>query len=564
MNQFGCFIKRLISNCETEKVLLVGPSAIELDIELKEIEFIQLNDPSLDNSTHPYDSVSSQTRIPPEKLRVVEVDLQNDFSIPQEFLEDSIVICRDVFDCLPNPHFLIKALADARQHCAYLVITCKDRIRVEGFTLAASEAIPLGNPRWSSEKFFQQLVTNGFPPNIFFGHTSDAGGSNYKNITLAIAGREVEFVQQSAPFKVAAIINLFNEADIIEAVVRHLVSQDVEVHLVDNWSDDGSYELCMTLVEQGLVKQLKRFPDEKSCHYEWALQLQHTVDYASKLDADWIIHYDADEIRCSPWRDLTLNQAVQFVDSLGYNAIDFTVIDFRFTAFNNDELFSQNKFQYFEFNKIEANTKQVKAWKNKRQLVNLHSSGGHEAIFDGRRVYPIKFLIMHYSLRSQHQAQKKIFINRKPRIQKEKAELGWHVHFDQYEHIDFIEPWQESELIAYDRIRFYDEFLIERLSGCGLSTAGGNVLNTSTLRKVGDQLAIYVQNIDMLHDDIRKSDEKIIRLEMELKNVREEIESILMSNSWRVTKPLRETRHHMARIMWRLRHNLQRMLKSFK
>jgi len=151
--------------------LFIGYPNFDFSINSNEIQFIQLNDPSLENSSHPYHSTSSQIKIPPEKLSIIEADLQNHFIVPQEFLEGSIVICNDVFDQLPNPHFLIKALAEARQHCAYMFIICKDRLRVEGFALPTSENIPLNNPRWSSEQFFQQLVINGFPPNMFFGHT---------------------------------------------------------------------------------------------------------------------------------------------------------------------------------------------------------------------------------------------------------------------------------------------------------------------------------------------------------------------------------------------------------
>jgi len=578
LNQFDCFVNRLLYLAEINRVLFIGYPKVDLSIDLNEIQFIQLNDPSLDNFTHPYDSVSSQTRVPPEKLHIVEVDLQNDFSIPQELLEGSLVICNDVFGHFPNPHFLIKALADARQHCAYMVITCIDRLRVEGFTLPTFETTPLGNPRWSSEQFFQQLVINGFPPNIFFGHTSNECGSNYKNLALVVAGIDAEPVIEPKEFKTAAIINLFNEADVIECVVNYLATQGVEVHLIDNWSEDGSYEICQRLVNEGLAKYCKRFPDEKSDHYEWAAQLKHSAIYALALDADWIVHYDADEIRCSPWPQLTLNKAFQFVDSLGYSAVDFTVIDFRFTDEGEGSTAPPDRLNYFEFPRHQANFSQIKAWKNLHQLVDLHTYGGHEVVFEQRKVYPLKFLTKHYSLRSKKQAEEKIYRRRIPRIQKERDELGWHVHFDLYTYIDQIEPWSKDELIYFKELHFNDEFLIERLSGCGLQHHDFQSLNVANLAKLyrevvpflsenlTDKQAISKRNAEIaaLKAELLIRDEWAQRLDNQLKEERKKLLDLTQSNSWRLTLPLREVHRWISSPGLQVKRYIKRFLRLTK
>src|SRR5580765_5310371 len=91
---------------------------------------------------------------------------------------------------------------------------------------------------------------------------------------------------------VSAIINVFNECDILEQVVRYLKDQGVQVHIVDNWSTDGSYELARTMLAQDVCSNAIRFPAEQPTDYDWTGLLRHTAEYGAKLQSDWIIHYD--------------------------------------------------------------------------------------------------------------------------------------------------------------------------------------------------------------------------------------------------------------------------------
>src|SRR5262245_2572987 len=470
------FLNYLIQRVQAKRLICVGGNLAKNFVDEKaSFEVIQFS---------PLGG-SQASEYADKHVRIIETNLEQPFQIDHTLLEDAIVVCFDVLDQLEDPNPLITTLANARQHCKFMLITVADRVRTAGFTFSEPSNDTRSNLKWSAEEFFQALVTAGFPQTMLFGFTSNSSGLEPKNSILVVAGVEAEPTIVPGDFRVAAIINLYNEIDVIETTVRYLVYQCFEVHCIDNWSDDGSFELCQELLNNNLLKGLARFPDQKTNDYEWAKQLAHTADYAATLDVNWVIHYDADEIRCSPWKNISFFDAIRYVDLLGYTAIDFAVIDFRFTD-DSDKNFSPDEYHYFEFGRQPADFNQIKAWKNWHQVVDLVVHGGHEAVFAEQRVYPLKFLIKHYSLRNKNQATKKIFRDRIPRITKERVERGWHVHFDQYAYLQSMEPWNSYELTFYDESRFKYEFLVERLSGVGITKENSLRINKNNADNLED------------------------------------------------------------------------------
>jgi hypothetical protein len=398
--------------------------------------------------------------------------------LDSETWHDSIVMCVDTIERHRNPKRLVRELAELRTRCAWLLLCTPDRVKRNG-------VLELRSPsqlrkRWTCEEFGRLLINAGFSTNMLIGYTVDNATDLSKDMVAVIAGKEAEFREVPRRNKIAAIIHVFNEADILEVVARQLQMQGIDVHLVDNWSNDGSYELGQQLANEGVCAAIYRFPDERNNEYEWTRQLEHTSEYAAGMNADWILHHDADEIRCPPWRNVSLARAIDFVDYLGYTAIDFSVINFLFTDEQDKyERFSADRLKWFEWPRHPANFLQIKAWKNISR-VRLSSSGGHEAQFDGRRIYPLKFLTKHYPLRSHTQANRKLYAERFPRGEKERSEKEWHVHYDAFQRIRRLEAWRRYELLTFDEKTFNSEFLVERISGIGIDRESRAPLNLQT------------------------------------------------------------------------------------
>ena len=91
----------------------------------------------------------------------------------------------------------------------------------------------------------------------------------------------------------------------------------------------------------------------------------------------------------------------------------------------------------------------IRCWKWTGATVDLVSSGGHSADFDGRRVFPIPFLLRHYPIRGQTHGTRKVFEDRLPRFDRAERDRGWHVQYDglDAQHA-FVRP--VGELSPYD------------------------------------------------------------------------------------------------------------------
>jgi hypothetical protein len=291
-------------------------------------------------------------------------------------------------------------------------------------------------------------------------------GKDAEYPSVLIGGTDIHYKKTTFQAKVAALIHVYNESDILAETIRFLIEQGVHVHIIDNWSTDGSWEIAGSFPVMQVSKE--RFPAEgPSDHFELYKQCEYSEQLSKQLPYDWFLHYDADELKYTPWKNVSLQQAISFVDDLGYNAIDFTVLDFRYTTDKDAVSVNiEHNNTWFEFGKRPGHFRQVKCWKKQEQL-DLKNTAGHNVEFPGINVYPIKFLNKHYSLRSKEQARKKLVEQRLPRTQKEKSERGWHTHIDQ-----LIEQqakgWDKKDLIEWKENSFQQQYLLERISGVGI------------------------------------------------------------------------------------------------
>jgi glycosyl transferase family 2 len=251
---------------------------------------------------------------------------------------------------------------------------------------------------------------------------------------------------------VVAIVAAYNEADIIGQVVGDLIEHNVQVYVLDDGSTDGTADAVERFVGDGVL-QIERLPaagrDTSPAPFDWERILRRKAELAQTLRADWFIHHDADEFRESPWRGVPLADAIRRVDALGFNAIDFLSLDFwpvhdRFRA--GDDV--RAEFTHYAA-RAPYDRVQIRCWKNVGRPVDLASSGGHEAQFDGRNVFPVRFISRHYPIRSQAHGERKVFQERQGRFREEERARGWHVQYDaMHEGMSFIRD--PTTLTPYD------------------------------------------------------------------------------------------------------------------
>lgn len=257
-------------------------------------------------------------------------------------------------------------------------------------------------------------------------------------------------------FRVVAILSAYNEEDIIGPVLAHLIENGIEVYFLDNDSTDGTVQEAERWVGRGVIR-IEQFPADRSgggSAFDWGAILRRKEDLANELSADWFIHHDADEIRESPWPGVSLRDALRWVDRLGYNCIDFRVVNFPpidngFRRGDDPRTYFRYWEQPGEFDEI-----QIKAWKKGSPPISLFPFGGHEVRFRDRRVFPIRFLLRHYPIRSQQHGERKVFAERKARFLGAERAKGWHVQYDAWKEGDsFLGEPYHLHLFDDDRMR---------------------------------------------------------------------------------------------------------------
>ena len=307
---------------------------------------------------------------------------------------------------------------------------------------------------------------------MFIGLTASDNASFEKNTVLAVLQNNSapRALETFAPpdFRVLALMAAYNEEDIIVQSIKKWTDQGMRVHILENWSTDATYDLIQQLAAH-LPVTVERFPQSgPSPYFDWAAILQRIEQLSLELEADWFVRRGVDEVLVAPWPGLSYRDGLYLVDRSGFNCVDhinieFPPVDEGFAAGLDHEEY----FRHFDFHYLSHHW-QRKAWKNCGQRTSTIATAGHDVAFEGRRIYPFKFLDKHYSFRSQAHGEKKVFRERKPRWNPDERARGWHIHYDSIkEGHCFLQSPADKDI--YDEEDFNKRYLIERLSGIGVS-----------------------------------------------------------------------------------------------
>jgi hypothetical protein len=341
--------------------------------------------------------------------------------------------------------------------------TLRDAAATAPVTLVAGGA---GVSPLSLEK---ALLTAGLPTAFRGWLANDAGAKSIPAVVVSSAAAPRD--ASPAEFRVVALVCVYNEADLVAAALEKLSTEGVEILVLDNWSTDGTWEIARSLLGRGVL-DVRRFPASgPSDTFSLSALLTEKERLVRELDADWFLHTDIDEVRRSAWPGVTLREGLFLVSRGGYDAVDFTVVvhpavDEAFVAGMDHE----RHFRHFAFSSPFWDFLRVNAFRPAGRDVCLTSSGGHEAIFEGRRVFPFKFLMRHYPIRGQAHGERKIFRERIGRWDPAETARGWHIQYDGLTHGQSLLA-DPSGLRLFDDTSFLEEFLAERLTGLGALAA---------------------------------------------------------------------------------------------
>lgn len=250
--------------------------------------------------------------------------------------------------------------------------------------------------------------------------------------------------------KVCAFMSLFNEEDIIEETVRKLIESGVDIFILDNGCTDGTIEKIQKFVGKGIVDILY-FTSEENGKKVFKLEdILEQFEIASlKLDHEWFLISDADEIKYSPWHDVSLSDGIGRVDAMGYNLINFKLYDFRPVNEKSESIELEKRLVYYSHPGQTASV-QMKCWK-KTDIFDIKSFGGHIVTIPHARLFPVKFINKHYPIRNIQHGIKKIIDERAQRYSSSELKKGWHSHYSAIDLENTSEMlWKEDELTFFD------------------------------------------------------------------------------------------------------------------
>jgi len=385
---------------------------------------------------------------------------------------------------------------------------------------------------------------------------------------------------------VTAIVATYNEEDVIGVVLADLLGQGVHVHLLDQGSTDGTVAEAQALQGRGDLRIERLDGDD----FSLTRIIRRKEALAAELDTDWVVNADADEFRESPWPGVGFVEGLREVDRLGFNAVDFAVLNF----VPVDDAFRKGddpreRFRFCEpgalFDRL-----QVRCWKKPPGPLDLVSTAGHEARFKDRRVFPIRFLLRHYPIRGQAHGERKVFRERRPRFSAEERARGWHVQYDTLaEGASFLR--EPSALTPYDPWRARldlalrhrgVEALEQELSRCGRALADRDAelgRRAEELGRRAEELGrrsaelssvrdVLTRQLEGCRQDLSSAREIVTLLDRELAAAHEALKAMhhhaeqARGDLLRGQEVLRGERDEQAGEVERLRHRLDAVLSS--
>lgn len=236
------------------------------------------------------------------------------------------------------------------------------------------------------------------------------------------------------------MLQVYNEERFMVPCLEHLREHGIDAYVIDNESEDRTRELAERYLDNGVVG-IETLPRE-GC-FALRAQCQRQEELAADLDADWLIHYDADEFRGTPQRGQSMSEAIREADEAGFNAINFLEFTFVPTHEHSDHdhpRFRETMRWYYPF--LPVFPHRMNAWKRQDGPVELAFSAGHQVRFPGLKMSPRSLYLRHYLYLSRGHALEK-FVRRS--FAEDEVKDGW-FGFRAHISADMIQFPSESQL----------------------------------------------------------------------------------------------------------------------
>ncbi len=195
------------------------------------------------------------------------------------------------------------------------------------------------------------------------------------------------------------VLFCYNDADILEAAINHLLDNNHELIVWDHGSDDETAKILDKYNDKFLERKFK--PRSFDFYKMYPTMSQNLIDNYIK-DFDWITWPDQDEILEGPTRKKSYYEYITDVYNSKYNWIQFNNFNFWFTEKDDPSIVSpiDRVKHYMLFPNCAA---RIRSWR--ASVTNIREFN-HNTL-EGER-YPEMFNLRHYPMRSMEQAKRRV------------------------------------------------------------------------------------------------------------------------------------------------------------
>lgn len=212
---------------------------------------------------------------------------------------------------------------------------------------------------------------------------------------------------------ITAIICARNEWPYLRHLIPYLLEQSIQVHIIDNDSNDGTADYIKNF--DGYV-QMSHLPFKG--YFCLTSQLEAKAAISSALEG-WVIHQDADEILASEhlgWGGL--RQVIEEAHAQGYDALNFRELVMLPEDPHSDNYLTNSRLCYF-FAPYESRLHRA----FKAGHADNKKSGGHRLEGGDLKLFPTSQVLKHFIVRSQSHAYDK-YLGRT--FSSDDLAKGWH------------------------------------------------------------------------------------------------------------------------------------------
>jgi len=241
--------------------------------------------------------------------------------------------------------------------------------------------------------------------------------------------------------RLIGFIPCYNEADILEPLLRFYERARVPVVFIDNGSTDSSGAIAQRYRTRGVLEYVRHETDE----YDLKEMLRLCLTVVERHAPEWIMHIDADHFYEPGQGFASFHDHVRDAEASGCNVIDFE--EYVFLPTTADDPCEANVYERMKHYAVrdpgqaEQPTEfsplllQPRLYRYQPGM-NISDDGGHTIFYvgDRMRVHPVRGVLRHYMFRSLEQGSKKLR-ERRARYSRAGRSRGWHTQYD---------TWQEE------------------------------------------------------------------------------------------------------------------------